>query len=74
MIINASINNMQIAKFDEIKEKLGINDDDVFIYTLEQDGSLKLLKLNEYEVLAEEGLKDVYDDEPLGLWEQCLES
>ena len=65
---------MQIAKFDEIKEKLGINDDDVFIYTLEQDGSLKLLKLNEYEVLAEEGLKDVYDDEPLGLWEQCLES
>ncbi len=65
---------MQIVKFNEIKEKLGINDDDVFIYTLEQNGSLKLVKLNEYEVLAEEGLRDVYDDEPLGLWEQCIES
>ena len=29
---------------------------------------------NEYEVLAEAGLKEVYDNEPEGLWEQCLES
>ena len=29
---------------------------------------------NEYEILAEEGLKEVYENEPLGLWEQCLES
>ena len=29
---------------------------------------------NEYELLAEAGLKEVYDSEPEGLWEQCLES
>ena len=29
---------------------------------------------NEYELLAEAGLKEVYDNEPAGLWEQCLES
>ena len=29
---------------------------------------------NEYQLLAEAGLKEVYDNEPEGLWEQCLES
>ena len=29
---------------------------------------------SEYEQLAEAGLKEVYDEEPEGLWEQCLES
>lgn len=29
---------------------------------------------NEYELLAEAGLKEVYNNEPEGLWEQCLES
>ncbi|MDJ0634099.1 MAG: hypothetical protein QNJ34_12990 [Xenococcaceae cyanobacterium MO_188.B29] len=32
------------------------------------------LKQDEYELLAEEGLQEVYDNEPEGLWEQCLES
>lgn len=31
------------------------------------------LRQNEYELLAEAGLKEVYDSEPEGLWEQCLE-
>lgn len=65
---------MQIAKFEQIKEKLLIKDEELFIYKVEPDGSLKLTRLNEYEVLAEEGLKEVYENEPLGLWEQCLES
>ena len=29
---------------------------------------------DEYQLLAEAGLKEVYDSEPDGLWEQCLES
>ena len=29
---------------------------------------------DEYQLLAEAGLKEVYDNEPEGLWEQCLES
>jgi hypothetical protein len=29
---------------------------------------------DEYQLLAEAGLKEVYDSEPEGLWEQCLES
>ena len=65
---------MQVAKFEQIKEKLLIKDEELFIYKVEPDGSLKLTRLNEYEVLAEEGLKEVYENEPLGLWEQCLES
>ncbi len=65
---------MQVAKFEQIKEKLLIKDEELFIYQVEPDGSLKLTRLNEYEVLAEEGLKEVYENEPLGLWEQCLES
>jgi hypothetical protein len=30
--------------------------------------------LSAYNLLAEEGLKAVYDDEPDGLWESCLEA
>jgi hypothetical protein len=65
---------MPIAKFDEIKQILAIQDDDFFLYHLEEDGSLKLIKISEYEVFVEEGLKEVYDNEPVGLWEKCLEN
>lgn len=65
---------MQVARFDEIKQKLAIKDEELFIYTVNQDGTLKLVRLNEYEILAEEELKEVYNNEPDGLWEQCLES
>lgn len=65
---------MPIAKFEQIKQILAIQDDDFFLYNLEEDGSLKLIKVSEYEILAEEGLREVYDDEPVGLWEKCLES
>ena len=33
-----------------------------------------VLKQDESELLAEAGLKEVYDSELEGLWEQCLES
>ena len=65
---------MKVARFDQIKEKFKIKDEELFIYTVESDKTLKLTRLNEYEILAEEGLKDVYDNEPDGLWEKCLES
>lgn len=64
---------MKVARFDEIKEKFEIKDEELFLYAVESDETLKLTRLNEYEILAEEGLKDVYDDEPDGLWEKCLE-
>jgi hypothetical protein len=64
---------MKVARFDEIKEKFEIKDEELFIYAVESDKTLKLTRLNEYEILAEEGLKDVYDNEPDGLWEKCLE-
>jgi hypothetical protein len=65
---------MPAAKFTEIKEKLQIQDDEIFFYTVESNGVIKLQKITEYELLAEEGLKEVYDFEPEGLWEKCLES
>ena len=65
--------NMKVARFDEIKEKFEIKDEELFIYAVESDETLKLTRLNKYEILAEEGLKDVYDNEPDGLWEKCLE-
>ena len=64
---------MKVARFDEIKEKFEIKDEELFIYAVESDETLKLTRLNEYEILAEEGLKDVYDNEPDVLWEKCLE-
>ena len=64
---------MKVARFDEIKEKFEIKDQELFIYAVESHEILKLTRLNEYEILAEEGLKDVYDNEPDGLWEKCLE-
>ena len=64
---------MKVARFDEIKEKFEIKDEELFLYAVESDKTLKLTRLNEYEILAEEGLKDVYDNEPDGLWEKCLE-
>jgi hypothetical protein len=45
----------------------------LYLYAEEADGTLKLRRVNEYELLAEEGLKEVYDCEPDGLWQQCLE-
>jgi hypothetical protein len=65
---------MKVARFNEIKEKFEIKDEELFIYVVESDETLKLTRLNEYEILAEEGLRDVYDNEPDGLWEKCLES
>lgn len=65
---------MQIARFEEIKEKFNIENENFYFYTVEADGTLKLREANEYELLAEEGLKEIYDNEPEGLWEKCLES
>lgn len=62
------------AKFQEIKKQFNLQDDDLYFYTEEADGTLKLRRVNEYELLVEEGLKEVYDNEPDGLWEKCLES
>ncbi len=31
-------------------------------------------RLSDYDHLAEEGLQSVYNDEPEGLWESCLEA
>jgi len=67
------VTKMKVARFDEIKEKFEIKDEELFIYAVESDEILKLTRLNEYEILVEEGLKDVYDNEPDGLWEKCLE-
>jgi hypothetical protein len=65
---------MPAATFEEIKQKFGLKDETLYLYTLAEDGTLTLRKVSDYELLAEEGLRDVYDDEPEGLWERCLES
>ena len=44
---------------------------EVIILQTNQDSDLTQ---DEYQLLAEAGLKEVYDNEPEGLWEQCLES
>ncbi|MDJ0662687.1 MAG: hypothetical protein QNJ42_24860 [Crocosphaera sp.] len=63
---------MQIAKFKEIKQIFNLKDDELYCYTVETDGTITIKKVNEYELLAEEGLKDVYDNEPERLWEQFI--
>lgn len=64
---------MSFAKFEAIKKQFNLQDEQLYFYTQEADGTLKLRPVNEYELLAEEGLKEVYDREPDELWEQCLE-
>jgi hypothetical protein len=63
----------QIAKFAEIKKQLKIEDNNLYFYTTEADGTLTLRQADEYEILAEEGLQEVYDEAPDDLWEKCLE-
>jgi hypothetical protein len=65
---------MAFAKFEIIKKQFNLQDDEMYFYVEEADGTLKLKRVNEYELLAEEDLKEVYDYEPDGLWEQCLEN
>jgi hypothetical protein len=64
---------MPFAKFEEIKAQFDIHDEQLYFYAKDTDGTLKLRLVSEYELLAEEGVKAVYDDEPDGLWEKCLE-
>lgn len=64
---------MNVATLHDIKQKLELKDENIFFYSVESDGTIKLRKATEYEILAEEGLKDVYGDEPDGLWERCLD-
>ena len=64
---------MSFAKFEAIKKQFNLQDEQLYFYVQEADGTLKLRPVNEYELLAEEGLREVYDREPDGLWEQCLE-
>jgi hypothetical protein len=65
---------MPVATLIEIKNKFDLKDNNYYSYSMDNTGSLNLKKVNDYELLAEEGLKKVYDDEPDGLWEKCLES
>jgi len=64
---------MHAAKFSDIRIQLQLNDDKVYFYTVDKDGTILLRKANDYELLAEEGLKEIYADEPDGLWEKCLD-
>jgi uncharacterized phage-like protein YoqJ len=64
---------MPFAKFEEIKAQFDIHDEQLYFYAKDTDGTLTLRQVSEYELLAEEGLKAVYDEEADGLWEKCLE-
>jgi uncharacterized phage-like protein YoqJ len=64
---------MPFAKFEVIKEQFELQDEQIYFYALDTDETLRLRRVSEYELLAEEGLSAVYDGEPDGLWEQCLE-
>ena len=65
---------MQIAKFKEIKEIFNFNDESYYTYSISETGTISIKKVNEYDLFAEEGLKEIYDSEPEGLWENCLGS
>ncbi len=64
---------MQSAKFSDIRNQLQLTDDRVYFYTVTNDGTIVLRKSDDYELLAEEGLKEIYGNEPDGLWEKCLD-
>ncbi|MCC0175535.1 hypothetical protein I4641_00885 [Waterburya agarophytonicola K14] len=57
-----------------ITEPANLTPGDVEVIVLQVSENSPDFLTEEYELLAEEGLKEVYDREPEGLWEQCLES
>ena len=56
-----------------IPQLTSLNPGEVEVIILQSDLDNSITD-NEYELLAEAGLKEIYDNEPEGLWEQCLES
>ena len=63
---------MQVARLLDIKNQLQITDETLCFYIVDKDDTIRLRKASEYELLAEEGLKETYDNGPDGLWEKCL--
>jgi hypothetical protein len=64
---------MSFTKFEEIKAQFDIHDEQLYFYTKDTDGTIKLRQISEHELLAEEGLRAVYNDEPDELWKKCIE-
>ncbi len=64
---------MPIGTLIEIKKKYNLNDESYYFYMVKEDNSVVLKKVTEAEILAEESLKEVYENEPEGLWEKCLD-
>ena len=57
-----------------ITESTNLPPGNVEVIILKSSENFQNSSTDEYELLAEEGLKEVYDNEPEGLWENCLES
>ncbi len=57
-----------------LTESTNLTPGDVEVIILQSSESSQDSLADEYELLAEEGLKEIYDNESEGLWEQCLES
>ncbi len=57
-----------------ITEPTNLPPGNVEVIILKSSENFQNSSTDEYELLAEEGLKEVYDNEPEGLWENCLES
>ena len=55
-----------------IPQPTSLNPGEVEVIILQSDLDNNITD-NEYELLAEAGLKEIYDNESEGLWEQCLE-
>jgi hypothetical protein len=63
---------MPFATLNNIKSKFHLEDTENFFYSINESGSIILQKVSEYELLSEDSLKKIYDEEPDGLWESCL--
>ncbi len=57
-----------------ITEPANLTPGDVEVIVLQVSENSQDSLADEYELIAQEGLKEVYDQEPEGVWEQCLES
>ena len=55
---------MPIGTLIEIKKKYNLNDESYYFYMVKEDNSVVLKKVTEAEILAEESLKEVYENEP----------
>jgi hypothetical protein len=57
--VGVASKTIPFAKFEVIQEQFELQDEQLYFYALNTDETLRLRRVSEYELLAEEGLSTI---------------